>query len=62
MSTLSPLPSIETSPPTLTLSPAPPAAPEAPLAPLTAPPLSDSWNPYKKMLRAEDIRYFNPGF
>ena len=50
------LPSIETSPPAPTPAPAPPAAPPAP--PLPPAP----WSPYRKMLRAEDVGYFNPGF
>ena len=62
------LPSIETSPPAPTPTPAPapaPAAPAAPAAPPAPPPAPESdlgWNPYKKMLRAEDVGYFDPGF
>ena len=56
------LPSIETSPPAPTPAPAPPAAPAAPPAP-PAPPLPPApWSPYRKMLRAEDVGYFDPGF
>ena len=55
------LPSIESSPPAPTPAPAP-AAPAAPPAP-PAPPLPPSpWSPYRKMLRAEDVGYFDPEF
>ena len=64
------LPSIETSPPAPTPAPtpAPPAAPPvappaAPPAPPPAPPLPPApWLPYKKMLRVEDVGYFDPEF
>ena len=45
------LPSIETSPP----------AQQAPLAP-PLPPTTLPWNPYKKLLRAEDVGFFDPEF
>ena len=51
------LPSIETSPPAPpTAPPAPPPAPPAP------PPLTSIWNPQKKLLRAEDVGFFDPEF
>ena len=60
------LPSIETSPPAPTPTPAPtPAPPAAPEAPPAPPPALESdlgWNPYKKILRAEDVGYFDPRF
>ncbi len=51
------LPSIETSPP------APPAAPALSPAP-PAPPLpsTSSWSPYRRMLRAEDVGFFDREF
>ena len=57
------LPSIETSPPapTPTPAPAPPAAPAAPPAP-PAPSPPEAWHPYKRMVKAEDVGYFDPGF
>ena len=69
MSSLSILPSIETPPPAQPAQPdepdepdhpAPPAPPAAPPAPPPAPP--EAWHPYKKMLRAEDVGYFDPRF
>ena len=52
------LPTIETSPP------APPPAPAAIPLPASPPQMPQTlpWNPYKKLLRAEDVGFFDPEF
>ncbi|KAL2036557.1 hypothetical protein N7G274_010710 [Stereocaulon virgatum] len=56
------LPSIEPSPPPqASADPTAPTAPAALAAP-TAPPPPAEWHPYKRMLKAEDVGYFDPGF
>ena len=51
------LPSIETSPPAPLAAPAPSPAPPAPPLPPTS-----SWSPYRRMLRAEDVGFFDREF